>query len=440
MPNFELRTFHVDVTPPVDMVVCGWHTPGVAIESPIELRGIILSANGTHYVMAAIDYCYMIGRSHERFERALAEGAGIPVEQATIHSDHTHDAPMMNEQAHAVIDDVYPDGPRLHDEAYFSRTLEQASIAVHDALAKPGAAVDGVAFTKHRVEKFGATRRVIDENGNCHIRWSRSNTFPQWMIDYPEGRIDPDLSMITFFERRKPIACMSFYASHPQVSCGRLTWSSDTIGVARHLFESHNPGVFPIYFTGCAGDVTAGKYTTPYLKRDQYVFGSRLFDAMQAAFEKSHPQPLESIGWVNSVNPVPLGAIPQPADYFESIIANPASTSKDRYLAALKLRRLRENIFEYPFRLSRLALNDVGALFMPTELIVDYQLYAQEMSKRQLRELAVSAYGDSMLDYTAIDISFEQGGYEVDERWTEVGPGIEQPIKDTILEIVSRGK
>ena len=43
-----------------------------------------------------------------------------------------------------------------------------------------------------------------------------------------------------------------------------------------------------------------------------------------------------------------------------------------------------------------------------------------------------------MLDYTAIDISFEQGGYEVDPRWTEVGPGIEKPIKDAIDEILVR--
>ncbi len=76
---------------------------------------------------------------------------------------------------------------------------------------------------------------------------------------------------------------------------------------------------------------------------------------------------------------------------------------------------------------------------MPTELIVDYQLHAQTMAQRNFPGgLAVSAYGDSMLDYTAMDISFEQGGYEVDPRWTDVGPGIEKPVKDAIDEILLR--
>lgn len=35
----------------------------------------------------------------------------------------------------------------------------------------------------------------------------------------------------------------------------------------------------------------------------------------------------------------------------------------DRYLAAAKLAPLRNNVYKYPFRVSRLVLNDCSALF-----------------------------------------------------------------------------
>ena len=69
-------------------------------------------------------------------------------------------------------------------------------------------------------------------------------------------------------------------------------------------------------------------------------------------------------------------------------------------------------------------------------MIVDYQLYAKDAFQG---DLAVAAYGDSFLNYVAIDASFPQGGYETEPEWTEVGPGIEGVIKAAIAEILGRG-
>ena len=418
------------------MIVCGWLQRAIGVESPLELRGIIVSNEGTHYIVAAVDYCYMIGRSQSRFENALAEGAGILLTQVAVQSNHVHDAPVFNEEIHALIYDLDPD-IAVHDEAHFKSVLENAKSAVAQALEEPGQELQSISFREHVVHRFGSTRRCLDENNHANVRWSKGIKPGSWLKEYPEGHIDRMLSQIVFYDDHdEPVTCLSFYASPPQVSNGRWVWSADTIGVARDLFEEVHPGTFAVYFNGCGGDVTAGKYTTEVKERDRLVFGTRLFDAMHAAFEKARPVPLKAVEWIDRTIDVPLSEIRESDSYYEEIVARPGERISRKYLAALKLNRLRNDIRLYPFRLTRVSFNEGAALFLPSEMIVDYQLYAKDAFQG---DLAVAAYGDSFLNYVAIDASFPQGGYETEPEWTEVGPGIEGVIKTAIAEILGRG-
>ncbi len=229
-----------------------------------------------------------------------------------------------------------------------------------------------------------------------------------------------------------PFTCLSFYACHPQVSDGRRLWSGDTVGVALDLFEQTYPKVFPIYFTGCAGDITAGKYTTTNRPRNRLLFGLRLFDGMAAAFEKARPRPLRQIDWHDSQFGMPLCETPYDVEHYAAILDDPAPTSNTKYKAAIKYHKLKEQMTVYPYRLSRLSLDGMHILFLPAEMCVPYQLFAKAQCKG---ELAVAAYGDSFLNYIATDEAFDQGGYEVDPAWTEVGKGNEGRIKEAIERI-----
>ena len=304
----QLHTFQVDVTPPVGVHVSGWLDPAIGVETPLYVRGVILCEGDTRCVIAVADFCYTCGRSHERIEQALASAAGVSVSHATLHSNHVHEAPMIYEQAWSVVDEFAPGQGARHPEQYFQSMLADTHTAIRDALAKPAANVPAVSFAEHTVDKFASTRRCLDEDNHCHIRWSRDNPLTGWLRDYPEGPIDPVLSQIVFYgDGDQAVCCMNFYACHPQVSNGRALWSGDTVAVAIKLFEHAHPGVFPMYFDGCDGDVTAGKYTSNIPLRDQYVFGTRLFDAMHGAFAKHQPQPLQRVRWRDNVVTTPPG-------------------------------------------------------------------------------------------------------------------------------------
>lgn len=426
-----LHPFKVDVTPPVGGYLCGGlHDRSLSIETPIYLRGLVLSSGSTRYVVAAIDYCYLCGRSYQRLLEVLAEGACTPVENVTVHANHLHDAPLIDEEPHRLVEEYCPEFP-FHDEAYFSRVLTDARAGIAQSLQTVGVTATGIAFSSKPVERFASTRRVLDADNRCHVRYSICSD--PAIREHPEGLIDPMLDQVVFFaEDRKPLVCLCFYASHPQVSDGRRTVSSDTIGVALDLFEKSNPGVFPVYFTGCGGDVTAGKYTTLNKHYNRLVFGLRLFDSMQAAFEVARPQPLAPLRWVDCTDDAPLRPRQdREADLIQTIQTQAYRPA--RYLAAMKLARVCAGVVTYPFRMTRLSFGDFGMLFLPAEMCVPYQLHAKAVWRGRL---AVAAYGDCFLKYVATDEAFGQGGYEVEPDWTEVQPGIEGWVKKRMAKVL----
>ncbi len=423
------QTFRLDVTPPIGGYVCGGlYGRSIGVESPLDLRGVLLDSAGQRCAIAVVDYCYLCGRSHRRMVEAIARGADLPVSHVSVHANHLHDAPLINEEVHAAIADAVPE---LHDEVYFSQVLERLEQTIVVARHQPATSIASISFSSAPVYEFASSRRILDKNNHCAVRWSvLFRDEDMYLKNAPEGKIDPMLDQVTFYDASgQPRICMSFYASHPQVSCGRGLWSADTIGVARELFEKANPGVFSLNFDGCGGDVTAGKYTTLNRHRNRLVFGLRLYDGMQAAFDRAAPEPLHQVGWNHHAFDMPLRQEEHDEAHYTAMVQDPQIDVPSKYLAGLKVFRLRDRIETYPFSIGRLSLNDYSILFMPAELFVEYQLYAK---RRAPSKLTAAAYGDCFLNYVPTDEAFAQGGYEVLPAWTLVDPGCEGRIKEAI--------
>ena len=76
-PVLQLATFRADVTPSIGDGPCVGFMPKVdSIEHPLELRGIVLRANGQTFVIAALDYQGLCNSSDDEFRRRMAEAAG----------------------------------------------------------------------------------------------------------------------------------------------------------------------------------------------------------------------------------------------------------------------------------------------------------------------------------------------------------------------------
>src|SRR5215470_9898559 len=93
----------------------------------------------------------------------------------------------------------------------------------------------------------------------------------------PEGLIDPFLKTLTFWNEARPIAALSYYATHPMSYYGDGRVSSDFCGLARQR-QQDDLNVVQMYFTGCAGNITAGKYNDGD-PRNRPVLRDRIRDA-----------------------------------------------------------------------------------------------------------------------------------------------------------------
>src|SRR5262245_25530424 len=96
----SIHTFHIDATPPVGDYLCGsLHMRSIGLEQPLSLRGLVFTEGDKRYVLAAVEFCYLCGRSQRRLEEALAAGAKTTRDRVGLQSVHTHDAPLVDEEA-----------------------------------------------------------------------------------------------------------------------------------------------------------------------------------------------------------------------------------------------------------------------------------------------------------------------------------------------------
>src|SRR5258706_9151701 len=203
----------------------------------------------------------------------------------------------------------------------------------------------------------------------------RSSCTDPALVALPEGLIDPTLQTLVFFGKDggRLVACHT-YATHPMsfYEDGRV--SSDFCGLARKRRQAEEPGCTHIYFTGCAGDISAGKYNDGSFE-SRVALTDRMHQAMIAAEKSLAPQPLTNIDWSTAnVLPPPL---PSPTSTeLEAAIADPNGSLVSRLLSAFRLGWRRRFESGQPLVLSRLRVNDVSILHLPGEMFVAYQLRA----------------------------------------------------------------
>src|SRR5689334_1419877 len=129
MSKITIHTFHINATPPVGDFLCGsLHQRSMGLEQSLSLRGLVFSEGDKRYVIAAVEFCYLCGRSQRRLEEALAAGAKTTRNHVGLQSVHTHDAPLVDEEAHAVMGESCETAsgaplPGVHNESWFESLL-----------------------------------------------------------------------------------------------------------------------------------------------------------------------------------------------------------------------------------------------------------------------------------------------------------------------------
>ena len=433
--DLQISTFKTDVTPPLGSPLCfSYIKPASKIEEPLTARGIIIHRDGDQpIVLCVADFVVLANKSHDAWRAALAEAAGTTPEHVAMHVIHNHDSPGYDSGAANLLDKHGLKDVMSLREAHDLAIANTAAAVKRSVETK--IPISKVGLGKGIVEKFASNRRIIGENGKL-VMARMSSCRNEKAVAAPEGVIDPELDLVAFWNDEKPVAVLTFYASHPQSFYGRGGITPDTVGLARNL-RTRETGALHIHFDGAGGNVAAGKYNngSPEARAS---LTNRAHAGMKQAWEsqKKFGVTGESFDW--KVQPV---ALPWRGKFSEEQLfeqlTNPKGDARSKIRAARDLSFYRRWKEGGKININRLRIGQAHLLFFPGELFVEYQIAAKKMRPDDF--VAVAAYGDGGPGYIGTEISYSRGGYEV-SRVSRTAPRVEEVLTRVTRELLDVAK
>ncbi len=420
-PNLRIAPFRFDVTPPMGHSCCGgWIKPIEAVDDALEAIGYVLLGAGDPIVVCVVDWTGILNSAHVAWRTALAEAAGTTPDRVAVQCVHQHNAPFACLDAERIVA-AEGDLPRIVDVDFFNACLDKAKAAVKTAL--PTARhVTHIGHGQARVEQVASNRRVYTDASGKILGMRGSSCTDAKLRELPEGLIDPFLRTIAFYDGDHKVLSCHYYAVHPMSYYGDGRASSDFAGLARKRRQEEEPETTHLYFTGCAGNISAGKYNDGS-KPMRAVLTQRIYDGIVASEASLSKEPIQSAEWRS----IPLLPTPRSSPGVEELTAsirNKSNPVVGRNRPAYELawhQRIEQKI---PVILSSLSVNDVSMMHLPAESFIEYQLRAQELHPK--RFVATAAYGDGGSWYIPTKEAHPNGGYEVSVAFSE--PKIDDEI------------
>lgn len=430
--SLRVATFQADATPPIGSPLCyGLVGPVRELTTPLTARGIVLLGAGDPIVLCAVDWVGIANEGHDAFRGALAEAVGTTMSRVTVHTLHQHDAPGSDFAIERVLA-AHGLARVFSDPDFDRRVIKQAADAARAALAN-AQEVTHLGLGVGVVEQVASNRRVLGPNGKVVIQRNSASRDPAAKTA-PEGTIDPQVRLVSFWQGERSLAVLTYYATHPQSYYGQGKVNWDFVGMARELREKALPGVPHVHFNGASGNVAAGKYNdgAPAMRG---ILAERLAAGMRKAWDGQTKSRVDAAKVQWRVEEVSL---PVRAGLDEKSLA--AKLADPQVARPMRIRAGRDLVFVQRMQgghripVTCLQVGPARLLHLPGELFVEYQLNAQAMRPGEF--VAMAAYGDSGPGYIGTEIAYSQGGYETGVV-SRVAPAVEGVLSNAIRKLLA---
>jgi hypothetical protein len=399
-------------------------------ELTLRCRGIVLLGAGEPIVLCAVDWIGIANEGHDAFRDALAKAAGTTRQRVAVHTLHQHDAPGCDFTAERIVRELGLADYGRFEGTFQRQVIDRAAAALRAAL--PAAQeVTHYGWGAAQVKEVASNRRIKGPDGK--IRATRyTATRDAALRAEPEGVIDPQVSLISFWNGERPLAVLSYYACHPQSYYRTGVPSTDFPGIARWMRGQAVPEALHVHFNGAGGNIGAGKYNDG-AKENRLILATRLAEGMTSALNATQKQPLAAsdVGWQTVPVRLPVAPHLNEADLLQALRSEPARG----YIAkADQLAWVRRCQAGHAIDVACLRLGQTRVLHLPGELFVEYQLAAKAMRKDL--HVAMAAYGDYGPGYIGTTVAYPEGGYETGPGASNVAPEVEQVLMDAMKKLL----
>ena len=264
------------------------------------------------------------------------------------------------------------------------------------------------------------------------MRWSMCHNSK--LQSKPVGIIDPMLRSIGFIGANdKPLAILHFYATHPMTAYMRNMVSADVPGAALdYVTERYGEDTFQMYFTGCGGNVTLGKYSLKDKAASLRLLGKRLGKELLANCNGLEQKKTGMISVTHSSFEFPLKSELNPKTLLKKL--KTTENANEALLISTRLEMVRNWEKWKTLTVSRISLGEaVHLLSFPSEAVVEYQLYAQALIPEKF--LACAAYANCSYGYIPTAAMYGEGGYEPEYGAVTTALG-EDKMKKSIYKVL----
>jgi hypothetical protein len=417
----KLAVFDVDATPPVGSAMA--YDPVRRLdELTLRCRGIVLLGADRPVVLCAVDWLGIGNEGHDAFRDALAEASATTRDRVAVHTLHQHDAPGCDFTAERLIRKLGLTSYGRFEGTFHRQVIQRAAGAVRSALptAQP---VTHYGWGVAEVKEVASNRRILGADGRVRATRYTATKDPALRAE-PEGVIDPQVSLLSFWNGDVPLAVLSYYACHPQSYYRTGVPSPDFPGIARFIRGQAVPEALHVHFNGAGGNIGAGKYNDG-AKENRMLLALRLAEGMKQAWVSTEKHRLAAgdLGWQTVPVHLPPAAHLDQAELVQALRSEP---SRGYIAKADQLAWLKRCESGHAIDIACLRVGAARVLHMPGELFVEYQLAATTM-RRDLK-IAMAAYGDYGPGYIGTAAAYREGGYETSARASSVDPGAEQVL------------
>jgi hypothetical protein len=399
----------------------------------LRARGAVLLGAGDPIVLCSVDWIGIANEGHDAFRAALAAGAGTTPQRVAVQAVHQHDAPNCDFSAEAILK-AAGRNPREFDGTFQRQVVSNLTRAVRMSLAT-AQPVTHLGLGEANAEQVASNRRILGLDGKVRATRYTATQDPALRAE-PEGTIDPVVSLVSFWAEQKPIAILSYFATHPQSYYRTGIPNPDFPGVARFLRQSTLPAALHIHFNGAGGNIGAGKYNDG-APENRLALAQRLSDAMRRAWEGTRREAIgiSDVRW--AVEPVAL----PPAQHLtladlEGRVLQDTNAALSS-ASASRLAWLRRSHAGHRIDISCLAIGRARLLHLPGEPFVEFQLAAK--AARPDLFVAVAGYGDYGPWYIGTAVAYEEGGYETSPGASNVAPEAENVLLGAIRKLLLDG-
>jgi len=428
-PAVKVATFDVDATPPLGSAMA--YDPVKRLdELTLRCRGIAILGSGKPIILCAVDWIGIANEGHDQFRERLADAAGTTRDRVAVHALHQHDAPGCDFTAERLVRDLGLKDFGRFEGGFHRDVILRAAQAVKGALASAQPATH-YGWGAAPVKEVASNRRILGPDGKVRaVRYT--TTKDAALRAEPEGVIDPEVSVLSFWNEARPIAVLSYYACHPQSYYRTGVPSPDFPGIARFIRGQAVPEALHVHFNGAGGNIGAGKYNDGN-KENRMALALRLADGMKQALAETTKHPLTGadVGWETVPVKLPPATHLKQEDLIRDLKTEPARgyVSKADQLAWVVRCKAGHAI-----DLTCLRVGQSRVLYMPGELFVEYQLAAKKM--RPDLHVAMAAYGDYGPAYIGTTVAYSEGGYETNSRASNVAPEVEPILMDAMKRLL----